>query len=106
MKHLLALLRIGNDVRQKGWYTSKTVWFNILSLVAALAALKGFNLNAEDILTLAAGVSTVGNIFLRFTTDTPIGSKTVPNEVPTVDKTIDNPTTDINKPFDTGTIMG
>lgn len=103
MQYLLALLRIGNDVQQKGWYTSKTVWFNIISLMAALAALKGFNLNAEDIVTLAAGVSTVGNIFLRFTTDTPIGAKTVPNEVPTIIETIDTSTTNEDRPFDDGT---
>lgn len=106
MKWFLILLKIGNDVQQKGWYASKTVWFNILSLVAALVALKGFNLNAEDIVTLAAGVSTIGNIFLRFTTETPIGSKTIPAEVPTITKSVDNTPTDTDKPFDAGTIMG
>jgi hypothetical protein len=106
MKWFLTLLKIGNDVQQKGWYASKTVWFNILSLIAALAALKGFNLNAEDIVTLAAGISTVGNIFLRFATETPIGSKTVPAEVPTVTEAVDNSTTNTDKPFDTRTIMG
>lgn len=107
MNYLLALLRIGNDVQQKGWYTSKTVWFNILSLVATIAALKGFNLNADDIVTLAAGISTVGNLILRFSTETPLGSKTVPNELPTSDTTADSSTTTTtDKPFDTGTIMG
>lgn len=107
MKYLLTLLKIGNDVQQKGWYASKTVWFNILSLVAALAALKGLNLNAEDIVTIAGGISTIGNILLRSVTDTPIGTKTIPNELPTGTETVDTSTTEsTDKPFDNGTIMG
>lgn len=85
MHWIVSILKIGNDVQQKGWYASKTVWFNILSFVAAIAALKGLNLNADDIVAIAGGVSTIGNIILRLTSETPVGAKTIPNDVSTDD---------------------
>lgn len=82
MKHLLLLLRIGNDVQTKGWYASKTVWFNILTLVGVAAAYRGFDLSADDLVALSVACSSVGNIVLRFITDKPVGGKTVPLPVP------------------------
>ena len=105
MKWLLMILRIGNDVQTKGWYASKTVWFNILSLVAAVAALKGLNLSSDDVVALSAGVSTVGNILLRFATDTPIGAKTVPVELPTVTDAAPE-AVQSERAFNDGNIMG
>ena len=105
MKWMLMILRIGNDVQTKGWYASKTVWFNILSLVAAVAALKGLELSADDVVALSAGVSTVGNILLRFATDTPIGAKTVPVELPAVTAPVAE-TIQPERPFNDGNIMG
>ena len=85
MQWLKFILTIGNDVQQKGWYASKTVWFNILSFVAAIAALKGFNIDAQDVAAIAGGVSTVGNIILRAATSVPIGKATVPSDDASVD---------------------
>lgn len=108
MKWITLLFRIGNDVQQKGWYASKTVWFNILTLVGMVAALKGFDLGADDIMAIAAGLSAIGNIGLRFATDTKIGARTVPAEVPVQPNAPAGlqPTTDPERPFDGGTLMG
>ena len=107
MKWFLAVLRVGNDVQQKGWYASKTIWFNILSLVAAIGALKGLHLNAEDITMLAAGVSTAGNIWLRFRTNTAVGAKTIPATVqPPVEAPDTSTTSNDDNPLDPSTIMG
>lgn len=73
---LKRLLNVGNDVQQKGWYSSKTVWFNILSLVAALVALKGYSIDANDVAVLSSGIVTVVNIALRFGSQTPVGLTT------------------------------
>jgi len=78
MKWLKFVLTIGNDVQQKGWYASKTVWFNIISFLAAIAAMKGLNVSPEDVATIAGGISTAGNIILRAATSVPIGKDTVP----------------------------
>jgi hypothetical protein len=78
MKWLKMFWTLGNDVQQKGWWASKTVWFNIATLVAAIAATKGLNLDANDITSIAAGASTIGNIILRFSTEKPIGRTSIP----------------------------
>lgn len=78
MKHFLLLLRLGNDVQQKGWYASKTIIFNILTLLALVAARYGFELSSDDLMVIAAGVASIGNIVLRFATSTPVGANTIP----------------------------
>lgn len=111
MKWLLMVFKIGNDVQQKGWYASKTIWFNILSLIAAIAALKGLNLDAQDVATIAAAASTLGNIWLRARTSTPIGARTIPGaDVPTGnqpagDTGIKQPEP-AERPFESTSIMG
>jgi hypothetical protein len=77
MNWIKMLWNIGNDVQQKGWYASKTVWFNILSFVAALAAIKGFEIDANDVAVLASAIVALCNIVLRFTTNTPVGATKV-----------------------------
>ena len=116
MKWISTIFKIGNDVQQKGWYASRTVWFNIISLVAALAALKGFNLDANDVVQLSIMVSTLGNIWLRFRTDTRIGASSIPGSLPIQPVEVEIPVqpepvshaTPVRdeRPFDAGSIMG
>lgn len=52
----------------KAWWQSKTIWFNAIALVIAVAdALQGF-LYLADFHEIFASVVTVGNIILRFVT--------------------------------------
>lgn len=56
---------MGNDT--KAWYTSKTIWFNVLSgligIIGTLASDKGLPPNVTAIFTT---VVAIGNIALRF----------------------------------------
>jgi len=58
----------------KPWYTSKTLWFNALFLVSAIAAYFGFADFKPDsnVVELAGVVVSVINIVLRFVTKEPI----------------------------------
>jgi len=58
----------------KAWYSSKTLWFNGLSLLIAVAVGFGYGDHEIDPMTseLAALLITVVNIGLRFWTSKPI----------------------------------
>lgn len=65
----------------KAWYTSKTVWLNILGLLVLLVK------QATDthlIPDASIGVSVLGmlNIVMRFVTTMPVGASTQPVEPP------------------------
>jgi len=51
----------------KKWYTSKTFWFNVLTLTVAIASAFGFaDFRPEpEVLSIAAGVIAVINLILR-----------------------------------------
>jgi hypothetical protein len=58
----------------KPWYASKTIWANLIALVAALATAAGLDLglDAETQATIVAGVMAVVNVALRVVTARPI----------------------------------
>lgn len=79
MKWIMILFQLGAEVQQKGWYASKTVWVNVLTILAALSAWKfGYVPADADLATLSLGLAAAGNIVLRFATKVPVGGKTVP----------------------------
>lgn len=55
----------------KEWYESKTLWANIIALVATLLTVFGLDvgLGAEQQASVVAGVMAIVNIVLRFRTD-------------------------------------
>jgi hypothetical protein len=59
----------------KPWYASKTIWANLVALVAALATAAGLDLglDTEAQATIVAGVIAVVNVGLRLVTARPIG---------------------------------
>lgn len=57
----------------KPWYTSKTLWFNIIGLVVAAAAEFSNAFPNGQVAKIAGLVLTVGNIILRLLTTTAIG---------------------------------
>lgn len=59
----------------KPFYTSKVFWFNVLTVVVAVAAYFGFgNFNPDgNAVELGAVIVAVINIILRFMTTQPIG---------------------------------
>jgi hypothetical protein len=79
IKALFALFKVGEEVQQKGWYASKTVWFNILTAIVTIAALKWkVDASAEDLTAISVGCATVGNIVMRFISSAPVGLSTKP----------------------------
>jgi hypothetical protein len=55
----------------KYWYESKTLWANIIALLATVATAFGLDLGLgpEQQATIVAGVMAIVNIVLRFKTD-------------------------------------
>lgn len=86
-----ALFRAGSDIQTKGWYASRTIWFNLLVLAFDIS-LKGFGhelpLTGEDIDSMAMALAALGNIGLRVITDKPLGLRT---ERPPADRTDPQP---------------
>lgn len=59
----------------KKWYTSKTIWTNLIALAASLLAAFGIaDLDAELQASMVATVMAVTNIVLRLVTKEPIGN--------------------------------
>ncbi len=54
----------------KPWYTSKTLWFNLLAMIIAIADSFGFGGFSADpsVLALAGGMVALVNIILRLAT--------------------------------------
>ncbi len=73
------------SLQVKGWYLSKTIWVNLLTLVSSMAyAVSGndaLTLSADEAAALAVGAVAVGNIVLRVLTDKPVGLRSVPGPV-------------------------
>ena len=56
---------------KKKWFKSKTIWFNIISILIAIG---GYFSGVVDINAgLTAGIIAAFNLGLRFVTETPIG---------------------------------
>lgn len=66
----------------KPWYTSRTVWFNVVTLVVAGATVLLDPALVQDsrIVAGATAVVTVGNVALRLLTNVPIAG--TPADVP------------------------
>ncbi len=63
-------------MENKPWYTSKTLWANILAGIATLSVAFGFDLGLtpETQVTIIGGFMAVLNIVLRLVTNQPIGT--------------------------------
>ena len=58
----------------KHWWASKTIWLNLLAIVAIiLNSLFGVELDTEAQVALATGILAVLNIILRTVTSRPVG---------------------------------
>ena len=60
----------------KPFYASKTLWVNLVAVIAALSGAFGLDLglDPETQVTIVGAIMGVVNIVLRFTTKTAIGS--------------------------------
>ena len=58
----------------KKWYQSKTLWFNLLALVVAIASAFGFAdfQPSGEVQAIAGIIITIINLVLRFKTNQPI----------------------------------
>jgi len=59
----------------KRWYTSKTIWFNILTGVVSLATLYGYRDNPEiaaNVAVMAGAFAPVINMILRMVTSSAV----------------------------------
>ena len=54
---------------------SKTLWVNLIALIASIAAGFGFDIDAEVQASLVGGVMAVVNIVLRLVTTQPVSMK-------------------------------
>lgn len=66
-----------NYMNSKPWYLSKTVWFNILTIVTAVAAYLGWNPDQQITMNVAGflvAASPIINLALRLLTSKPIAS--------------------------------
>ncbi len=83
---LLKLLPRVNGATQslqvKGWYLSKTIWANLLTLVGSVGyAISGddaLTLSPEEISSLSVAAVAIGNIVLRILTRKPVGMRSLP----------------------------
>lgn len=74
-KIIKELFDVGHDIADnKAWYTSKTIWFNLLVLICDVASKFWHDLpvTGEEVDALALGLAAVGNILLRLYTRRPI----------------------------------
>lgn len=58
----------------KNWYTSKTIWYNILVILSYFIVNKYGDIigGKENLEAIALALAAVGNIFLRFKTRRPV----------------------------------
>jgi hypothetical protein len=76
-KILKEIFDIGHEIgNNKRWYYSKTVWFNVAALIAAVVDYKtGGVTSQQDIQTIGLGLFALVNILLRLMTKRSIGGK-------------------------------
>jgi hypothetical protein len=62
------------DTTAKKWYESKTLWVNLVALVASITAALGVDLGLthEAQATAVGVIMSIINLVLRFTTDRPV----------------------------------
>ena len=59
-------------MESKKWYLSKTIWVNIVALIASIVAYYGINIPPEEYGPIATYIIVFINIILRFVTRKPI----------------------------------
>lgn len=64
---------MGSETK-KAWYASKTIWINVLTTVAGLAAYGDFLPLSDEAKAALLAASGIANVLLRFITKQPIGS--------------------------------
>jgi lipoprotein signal peptidase len=68
-----------NFMPSKRWYTSKTIWFNALTILCTIAAFFGWTPD-QDLTARVAGMLVIAgplvNLILRLLTKNPIGPTT------------------------------
>jgi hypothetical protein len=76
-KILKEIFDIGHEIgNNKSWYYSKTLWFNVAALIAAVVDYKAGGVTSQqDIQTIGLGLFALVNLVLRLTTKRPIGGK-------------------------------
>ena len=74
LRRVLAIHSEIEKAKQKGkpWYKSKTIWVNLIALIAILASFKGIEITPEEQAQIVAGILAVVNILLRFITHEPV----------------------------------
>ena len=78
LKFIPRLLTATRDVRTKNWYQSRTILTNIIVLAGDIAQALGYIPGVElgEAESIAVAVVALGNIYLRFVTNTPVGTRT------------------------------
>ena len=61
-------------MESKPFWASKTIWANVIAVVAVLAGSAGFEITADLQASIVATVMGITNIVLRFITKTPISA--------------------------------
>jgi len=77
LKALRVWSKIDSEIQRsqrngKPWYKSKTIWFNIVSLVTILLSFKGVELTEDEKTVIATAIITIVNIILRLVTHEPV----------------------------------
>lgn len=57
----------------KAWYASRTIWVNVVALVASGLAIAGVELTPDQQGALVTSILAVANIVLRLVTTQPVG---------------------------------
>ena len=67
-------------MKTKAWYKSKTIWVNLVALVASVSAAFGFELGLTEEVqgSIVAGIMGAVNVVLRITTDSAVGGSDSP----------------------------
>jgi len=77
LKLLKEIFDIGHEIgNNKEWYYSKTLWFNVAVLIAAVVDWKtGGQTSQQDIQAIELGFLALANLVLRMVTKRPLGGK-------------------------------
>jgi len=72
---IFRIMQAKGQLKQKSWYLSKTVWFNLLTLTFSVLAIFGgieLGVSDDEVNSISIAAVAVANIVLRFLTAKPI----------------------------------